>query len=90
MLGKGRDACLVQPVSLLALCSAVAGGWESMGWNALRPNAARWLRRAALGRRRRRLALGPDPRAVTRSRFLAASTGRTHLFPAASTGASLL
>jgi len=48
-----------------ALCSTLAGGWESKGRDALRPDGFCRLRRAGPVKGGRRP--GPDPRAATRS-----------------------
>ncbi len=84
---KGR---LPRPVCFL-VSPLLGPGWRLGVEGSECPSSQRYSAAAARsgGQRRRRLALGPDPRAATRSRFLAASmtsTGRTHLLPAASTG----
>jgi hypothetical protein len=88
---KGRDACLIQPASLSAPCSTLAGGRASMGWDAPRPDAPRRLRRVAEGKDGaawRRDRSRAQPRAATRRPGFGpsmASTARTHPLPIAST-----
>ncbi len=84
---EGRDTCSVQPASLSAPCSTLAGGRALIGRDAPRPDASWRLRRAAEGKGGaswRRDRSRAQPRAGPLGPSMA-STARTHPLPAAST-----
>jgi len=89
--GHGRVGPFPRPGWLVQfLVRSAGGGVDGSGRSSSRRLPAAVARSGGQGRRR--LAPGPDPRAATRSRRLAASmasTGRTHPLPAASTAALL-
>ena len=87
--GVGEKAVSAWPASLSALCSTLAGGRESMGRDAPRPDAARRLRGAAEGKGAAAWRRDRSHAQHLASGASMASTGRTHPSPAASTVAPL-